>query len=77
MHSMKCPDGFTCLHNGDFSDNVILVEENGNGETLGQYTVPFSVLMAVVAEAVRRNRIDDIEQAADATILFGSAAPSR
>ena len=65
MHTMQIRY-WLAHHDGDFSGDVILSEPASKR----QLTVPFAVLAEIVAEAVRRHRIEELEQS-DASTLLG------
>ena len=64
MHSTKVgTDGTTFTHNSDFSGDVVLSNDN---RTL---TVPFADLKAIVAEMLRIEKIQLLENASTDEIL--------
>ena len=63
-HSMTI-EGHTASFNGDFSGDVTIWLPQGEAA----FSVPFSVIEAVVAEKYRRNIISAVEDATPAGIL--------
>jgi len=63
---------FYIQHNGDFSGDVAInVVENYPKKETYSLIVPMDLLLDFVAEYVRYNKIDKIEQADTEQLLFG------
>jgi hypothetical protein len=58
MHTLHVDGGYLVHHNGDFSGTVEIFSPS----TATMY-VPFHVLAAIVAEKIRADRIETLEQA--------------
>ena len=69
MHGMKLPSGNYANFNGDFSGDVRISYPAKFGDTPKSFDVPFNDLVALVAEAVRRKKISDLEEQNDAELL--------
>lgn len=64
MHSMTLEDGWLAHFNGDFSGMIEFVRRDGVAVFL-----PFSIIEAVVAEKLRRDRIAQLEEASPKELL--------
>lgn len=76
MHTYEWGDKgehWTVLHNSDLSGDVVITDPSEVGG--GEMTIPAAVLIGLVAEWVRRERIAWLEQAPDASVLIGWARP--
>ncbi len=65
MHTTE-GEKFRFHHNGDFSGDVVIV----NNETDEHIRVPMSDLLSLVAKYVRQRRIEELESASDEEILM-------
>lgn len=63
MHSMTARE-WSMNFNGDFSGNVEFIAPTGE-----HYGIPFNVLMEVVAECIRRERINALDSSTAESIL--------
>ena len=63
MHHMKVGN-YDINFNGDFSGDIIVNQTNGTGflGTREVARIPFMVMLAVVGEKLRRERIEKLEQ---------------
>lgn len=66
MHHLDIGNGWSAIHNGDFSGDIQLLSPNG-----GQFVAPYSLLEAVVGAKVRMDRISKIEQMSAKEIIEG------
>lgn len=64
MHHLSWHSQWAANFNGDFSGDVIFVAPDGT-----KHAIPFSHCLSVVAEKVRRDRINALEQADDRDLL--------
>ena len=62
-------DGVTFFHNNTMHPPTVHIQTSASGARI---EVPLTSLLAFVAEVVRRERIDRLEQAADLDVLFGT-----
>jgi len=66
MHSFEAPSGTTYSHNGDFSGDVQFTTLNADLRgTVSTVVVPFDDFKALVAEYVRRKKIESVERMTD------------
>jgi hypothetical protein len=63
MHNMTVRD-WSINHNGDFSGNVEFIAPTGE-----HYGIPFEVLLWVVAQFVRQEKMNALESALPETVL--------
>jgi hypothetical protein len=75
MHTMQLGN-YTINFNGDFSGDIIVHQENGAGfiGTRKVAEIPFSVMLAVVGEKLRREQISRLEQMEPLDIVYGQAS---
>lgn len=76
MHSFSTKCGFRVHHNGDFSGDIHVCRGQGNDHQFREdetdhtmVLVPFSVMLEIVAQKVRQDRIGALEQMDDHEIL--------
>ena len=72
MHSFE-HDGVTFFHNNTIHAHTVHIQTSASGTRL---EVPLTSLLAFVAEVVRRERIDRLEQASTLDVLFGTVDAS-
>lgn len=70
MHTTKVGDT-TFIHNGGFEGEVTISREMAGGTTPVEMVVPFAALIGLVAEAVRREKIQNLQDMSDMAVLFG------
>lgn len=70
MHSFD-HDGVTFFHNNTIDAHTVHIQTEHT-----RIEVPMTSLLAFVAEVVRRERIDRLEQAATLDVLFGTVDAS-
>lgn len=74
MHTTRLKDGWFAIHNGDYSGDVIIRHQDSTF-TLATFdteiTIPFSVLEEIVANKVRDEFINRVENAEPSEILLG------
>jgi hypothetical protein len=68
MHLTRGPEGTRFVHHGDFSGEVRF-EAYTPENKLVEVRVPFADLQSLVAEKVRRERIEKLEAADDLDLL--------
>ena len=66
MHTTTLGMGWSANHNSDFSGTVRLADA-GTGREID---VPFNILLKLIAEYVRRDRMHKLEQATLADLLM-------
>lgn len=64
MHHLPIDLGWSANHNGDFSGDVSINRPDGSS-----FSVPYFVLEAIVAQKVRSDRINNLEQAEPRDLL--------
>ncbi len=64
MHALELSKDTQVFYNGDFSGDIIIVQD-GKPEV----KIPFAYLKAIVAEYVRGERIEELEQATPDQLL--------
>ena len=72
MHTMEMKSGVRFHHNGDFSGEVYIVAPNVDNDEIGEVKVDFKDIKAFVAEYIRNQMIEKIEQAKPDEILAAS-----
>lgn len=70
MHTLEYDD-WVINHNGDFS-GFVEIKHMQHDFVLGSMKVPFAILECLVAEKVRRNKIEKIEQMSAVELLEGN-----
>lgn len=63
-HTSRLPDGWIAIHNGDFSG---LVQFKRDGPAV--IRLPFNVILALVTQYIRDQRISRLEDMTDEEIL--------
>lgn len=77
MHTMKIGN-YTVNFNGDFSGDILVHQKDGKG-FIGEQKVaeiPFLVMLAVVGEKIRREKISKLEDADPMDIVYGKSDES-
>jgi hypothetical protein len=71
MHSMKIGN-YTANFNGDFSGDIIVFQGDGPGfvGTKKVAEIPFMVMLALVGEKLRRERINELEQMEPMDVVY-------
>ena len=67
MHTLRGNE-FTVFHfNGDFSGDLIIVRQGVDNP--GEMRVPMSALDALIAERIRRKRVEKLERMTDSQVI--------
>ena len=67
MHTTNLSEGWYAIHNGNFSGEVKLGRRDWHDDAM--QPVPFEVLIELVAESKRREKIAQIENATPRDVL--------